>query len=168
MRTIIAILLGCLLYAEACTNATNQATEKGVPKLLLHEWISKTNKKETSHTLVFAVSPADCINCKIAFTEVLKQVVSAADSAERIVVVFPALRTIERKAAEAALFGDTIPALCEIVYDDALFSDALAQVKTGKGISSLLIYDTKAELKFAAFGKMVTGTEPELLPFLRR
>jgi hypothetical protein len=168
MRTIIVILLGCLLYSEACTNAANQATEKAAPKLLLREWISQTNKKETSHTLVFAVSPADCINCKIAFTEVFRRLVLHTDSAERIVVIFPNTRMVERQTAVDALFGNISSGSCEILYDNALFADAIAQLKTGKGISALLIYNKKADLEFAAFGKTITGTEPELLPFLQR
>ncbi len=168
MRTITAILVGCLIYAEACTDAEKRISEKPAPKLSLREWIRQTKRKETSHTLVFAVSQTDCINCKIAFTEVFKRLVSNADSAKRIVVIFPNMRMIEREAAVDALFGNTPSASTEILYDDALFTDAIAQVTTGKGISALLIYDNNAELKFASFGKAITGTEAELLPFLRR
>ncbi|MFN8715047.1 MAG: hypothetical protein ACK5Z2_19515 [Bacteroidota bacterium] len=168
MRTITAILIGCLIYTEACTDAEKKAAEKPVPKLSLREWISQTNRKETSHTLVFAVSQADCINCKIAFTEVFRRLVLHADSAERIVVIFPNTRMVERQTAVDALFGNISSGSCEILYDNALFADAIAQLKTGKGISALLIYNKKADLEFAAFGKTITGTEPELLPFLQR
>jgi hypothetical protein len=155
---MLLILIPALIWS--CTQTEKRTAAE---KPTVQQWLN--TQPRSKHTLVFAMNANDCIPCMRIFSQFFRQQHTRIADTVQLVVLFNEVRSIERPAILASVFQQTDTAHVKIVWNTALFTDAIAQVKEGKGVSALLVYDEKLVLKFARYGKTLTGLEPELAAF---
>lgn len=161
---MLLILIPALLWG--CHEAAKKPEAEKPETTSLQQWLKAQPPRK--HTLVFAMNANDCIPCMRIFSQFFRQQSMRHADTVQLVALFNEVRSIERPAILASVFQQTDTANVRIVWNTVLFTDALAQVKEGKGVSALLLYDAALELTFARFGKTLTGLEPELAAFRAR
>ncbi|MCA6363034.1 MAG: hypothetical protein IM638_08340 [Bacteroidetes bacterium] len=160
MRMLL-ILIPALLWG--CHQAVKKQ-EATTPEInTLQQWLN--TQPRSKHTLVFAMNANDCIPCMRIFSQFFRRQSMRNTDTVQLVALFNEVRSIERPAILESVFQQTDTAHVKILWNTTLFTDAIAQVKEGKGVSALLVYDEQRTLKFARFGKTLTGLEPELAAF---
>jgi hypothetical protein len=158
---MLLILIPALLWS--CYEAAQKPDTTKTETITLQQWLEA--QPRSKYTLVFAMNANDCIPCMRIFSRFLRQQSVRNTDNVQLVALFNEVRSVERPAILASVFQETDTGNVKIMWNTVLFTDAIAQVKEGKGVSALLVYDEKPELKFARWGKMLTGLEPELAAF---
>ncbi|MCU0432430.1 MAG: hypothetical protein MUC87_03120 [Bacteroidia bacterium] len=164
MKLLLVVLIPALLCA--CTQPEEKTSATPVRPQTLRQWLSTQPKR--AHTLVFAMSANDCIPCMRIFSQFFRKQALAGSDTVQLIALFENVRRVERPALLQSVFQGVDTAGVTMVWNTDLFTDALAQVKEGKGVSALLVYDKNLQLTLARYGKTITGLEPELAGFLSK
>lgn len=168
MRIVVLAALWLLGCAAPSPTPTPVPSKPPTLATTVVDWLRQQADTTAEYTLVFTFSANDCVPCMRGFSQLFRQVIAQKNPAISVVVVFENVRPAERPALLRAVFQTADTASQVVVWNTAIFQDALAQVIHGKGVSALLVYDARRQLVFSKFGKMVMGTEPELQRILQR